>query len=226
MSIRVYLKKTISQAVGYRTGDIGEGKYFVGSFRLWNDVGTLYFDLPSHNDNVAEFFAEYVEKLTLREIMFGGVKRETGIYQHKSAKAELSFDMLGGERITRIAIEAKKLEDLREILVRIQAGEIRPVQSYEGPQDGMSAEEKAAELNRLNNELARVEKALKDSCREIVKQKEATAEAEEMAEATKIRLAAIFRKLIDWRCLKLRASILPLQRTKSVIKEIDDILLV
>jgi hypothetical protein len=92
------------------------------------------------------------------------VNRELGIYNHESAQAEVEIQSMGKDRLGYMAkVRGTKLEDCRELVRQIKAGLIRPTESYEGSQQGMSRQDLEKELGRVTDLVERQAPELEDT---------------------------------------------------------------
>lgn len=144
-TINVYLRGNMSDLEGFvpdkRHSTIGYCQGF--SFYLQN--GRWYFTLSDPSDKIPAFLLDCVEEISLYEALSREIRRESGIYLCGTAEAELaSCDERG--RSSRVRIRGKSMEDVRELLRRIKTGSIRPDESYEAKQAGMSRAELEKEL--------------------------------------------------------------------------------
>ncbi|QQG46452.1 MAG: hypothetical protein HYY55_01230 [Candidatus Niyogibacteria bacterium] len=153
MSVNVYLKgNKVQELEGFTTRKRWGGKppqewdeHEISGVKLLRDKGRWYISLGKLTDPIPEAVTDIVDEVSLHE--YADTQREIGIYRHKSAEAEV--DKSGGGRMIRI--RAKRMEDLLELYRKIRVGSIRPEQSYEGQQGGMSRAELEAELGRMQS---------------------------------------------------------------------------
>ena len=149
MSTNVYLMGSISQVSGFSTAPYDNGSGDRMSFNgmtVLGGSGSLYI-IIGENDEVPAELTEYVERITLYEkISAARMSRETGIYRHESAEAELEFESGGKKTYYLTKIRGKKMEDVRTLLRLIKIGVIRPDESYENPQMGLSRAELQEDL--------------------------------------------------------------------------------
>jgi len=159
MAINVYLKgdevKNVEGFVTKTRKQNGQewNEYTLPGVNLWHDKGRWHTMLHEPTEPVPVAVANIVEEISFHEWTALEPHREAGIYRHESAEAEVEPDMIGGKMKLKIRIKAKKMEDLRELYRRIRVGSIRPEQSYEGPQDGLSRNQLETALDRTNEEL-------------------------------------------------------------------------
>jgi len=121
-------------------------------FHFYFNNGRWRIELGSCNNPLPDWLAPIVEEISLFECLALETKREAGVYRHESAEAEVGSYRDGRREITRIRIQAKNMDDTRALLHKIKAGTIRPDESYEGQQTGMSRQEleaKVAEYQEL-----------------------------------------------------------------------------
>lgn len=151
MTMRVFLKGEEVKALAGFTGKLKyQGsqewtEYSIPGLRFCNEKGRWHFMLEL-GDQIPEVVNELVEEITLRD-WFSGARRETGLYAHNSAIAEVGWD----DKKINVSASAKKMDDLVELVHKIREGTIRPEKSYEGPQGGLSRTELIAEIERLND---------------------------------------------------------------------------
>ncbi len=90
------------------------------------------------------------------------VNRELGIYNHESAQAEVEIQSVGKDRLGYMAkVRGTKLEDCRELVRKIKTGVIRPTESYDGSQQGMSRQDLEKEFRRTTDLVERRNQELK-----------------------------------------------------------------
>lgn len=156
-SLRVYLseegKEKIEKMPGFYKTGINKEQWHVSEIILTHDTGCCFLTLNEVLDPIPSKIASFVEEVTLRDCHRAS-KRESGIYRHKTAKAEVTMDNSGLS--VSIFIRGKSREDVLNLLEKIKTGTIRPEESYESPQDGMSSKEiraKLTELEHINSDL-------------------------------------------------------------------------
>ena len=164
MSLNVYFTPEVEKNVPNFKRDShkdGSEKLSVCGLSLYKDDGRLYAILGQlDRSRVSDELEQYVDEFSFYGSLPGTPARETGVYTYESATAELEQDNLAKVFAYRVKISAKKLEDIRTLLHQIKVGSIRPDESYEGPQGGMSRAELEAELERTRSELEDVRKEL------------------------------------------------------------------
>lgn len=155
MSLNVYFTDSIKELPDFTNKPHKDGsgdQMKIYGLILYNDSGRLYAMLGDENSVVPEKLHDYVEGFSFYASLPQVAKRETGIYRHLSAEAELELDPHGKVTVYKVKITGKKLEDVRERLRMIKIGSDRPEESYEGGQTGMSrlALEGELEQTQLN----------------------------------------------------------------------------
>lgn len=167
MSLRVYLdekgiKKVRETPRFYTTGPHGEHWHLPGGVTLCYEKERCFMKLDEMLDPIPSTIINFVEEFTLRDYHRAS-RRESGIYTHKTAKAEVTMDNSGLS--VSIFIRGKSREDvLDDLLKKIKTGAIRPEESYETPQDGISSEEiraKLADIKFCEAKLDSAEKKIK-----------------------------------------------------------------
>lgn len=154
MSINVYLKDEVIKLPGYickpwgHKGQSGEN-HIISGVTLLRDKGRWYIMLHEPTDQVPEAVADLVEEISFYEWIPSSPKREAGIYRHETAEAEVQPYLDGKNNRNQVRIKAKKMEDILNLFRMIKIGSIRPEESYEGQQSGMSR----AELEKENEGL-------------------------------------------------------------------------
>lgn len=159
MALRVYLSKEgtkrIKETPGfYKTGRDGcEQWHIPGIITLAYENGLCFLTLDEVSDLIPSVIVDFIEEITVKEYHRAS-KRESGIYRHETAEAEVVMDSSGMS--VSIFIRGKSREDVLYLLKKIKTGVICPEESYEAPQDGMSYKEirtKLTELEYINNDL-------------------------------------------------------------------------
>lgn len=143
MAVYVYLNMTKARRLNVRSGDVGN---------LVFHMGRCYIIL-SNSDPVPSAVADIVEEVSLYERVPSISPREAGIYRYQSAEAEVDHDDSGR---LEIRVRAANKEDAIALYRMIRTGSLRPEQSYEEPQGGMSRAQ-------LENEVARLKKGENDA---------------------------------------------------------------
>lgn len=156
MSVHVYLKGNEVQSI---EGFTEEGFPGLPGIKLFRDGGRWYTILQEPTDPVPAAIVNIVDEISFIGWFPHYPYREAGVYRYESAEAEVELSKgvsigKGGksgeiEYRTEICIKAKKMDDLLELYRQIRTGSIRPEQSYEGEQGGMSRAELEAELKRI-----------------------------------------------------------------------------
>ncbi len=158
MSVNVYFKNEIEKDPLFkRVPEAGylNGKPFFNGENLFSDSGILYL-MHKENLPIPEALAKYVSYVTFYEhIPADRACREQGVYKLRSATANVEIMHQGKGRDTYfVKIKAEKLEDAQELLHSIKIGTIRPTESYEGYQQGLSKAELERKLSLVEQELA------------------------------------------------------------------------
>ena len=180
MSINVYLKgDEVRKLEGFTTKKRQGGKpvqewdeHELSGVKLSHDKGRWYIMLHEPTEPVPATVVDIVEEISFYEWISLRPSREAGIYRHESAEAEVEPDKIGGDNRLKIRIRAKKMEDLLELYRKIRTGSIRPEQSYEGQQGGMSRAELEAELERMQRDADRALEILKANLRTLYRELE------------------------------------------------------
>ena len=163
MSINVYLNKGILELEGFKTQPYKDGsgdEMILNGTHVYRQDGRLHI---SWNETapITEELRGLVEEISWYEQIPQTGRREAGIYRHKSAECDLTpEDRSSNKRENRIYIlklRAKTLEDAHELMHMIKTGTIRPSESYEGDQQGLSRAELESELKRaqIDNKIIR-----------------------------------------------------------------------
>jgi hypothetical protein len=118
--------------------------------------GKWYVQYDNFNKEIHPDFLAVVDFVSIEEIINVNLQRELGIYRLRSA--EIEFDYYNGlpDRF-KFSGRAKSSNDLQELYLAIRAGTIRPEQSYEAPQAGLSGQEILAKLEKTEQELKQSE---------------------------------------------------------------------
>lgn len=155
MSLRVYVNeegvKKVKEAQGfYKTGRDGcEQWHIPGIITLAYEKGLCFLTLNEISDSIPSVIVDFIEEITIRDYHRAS-KRESGIYRHKTAEAEVVMDSSGMS--VSIFIRGKSKEDALDLMKKIKTGAIRPEESYEAPQDGILSSELRAKLTELERE--------------------------------------------------------------------------
>jgi hypothetical protein len=156
MSVNVYFTDEVKKLDGFTKKpykDSSGDEMKIDGMHLFSDKARLYAMLGDENSVVPEKLQPCVESFTLYESIPQVAHRETGIYCYESAEAEVEWeDGYGknGKPKYKVHIVGKKIEDMRDLLRKIKTGTIRPEESYEGQQLGMSRSELEAQWKRVN----------------------------------------------------------------------------
>ncbi|HXK31175.1 MAG TPA: hypothetical protein VJZ94_00270 [Candidatus Paceibacterota bacterium] len=125
-----------------------------GNLRPSHRDGRWRVYLPNDINEIPEVLDQVVDEISFKEGIPYSPSRETGIYLHKDARAEITFGVASKDlpRMLMVHIAGKDLKNIRELFHQIRVGSIRPEESYEGEQSGKSRKELEAELARLKGE--------------------------------------------------------------------------
>lgn len=164
LTMRLYLKEAGLEKKGFNPKEEWGG-------RAWNDLwfqcgqvvrkyGRLWVEVKELLDSIPDEIAGMIEEISVCEIIKSSPSRESGIYRFGQAKAEVQEDHKG---IKTVLIRTKGeagLKDVIDLLQRIKVGSIRPEESYDGPQGGLSRQELEAENAKLKAELEECDRDL------------------------------------------------------------------
>lgn len=156
MSSNVYFTDDVKGLPGFTSKPSRDGsgdEVKVNGISLFNDNGRLYTMFGDESSVMPDELKDYIEEVSFYGTMPETPKRERGIYHHESAEAEVEIDLGSKMRSYRVKITAKKIEDVRTLFRKIKAGSIRPEDSHDGQQNGLSRVELDAELARAQREL-------------------------------------------------------------------------
>lgn len=153
MSINVYLKdEEVRKVKGFEVIKHKEKdgsswkEYRLPGIYLSYEKGRWHIILHYPIEPIPSLVSDIVEGISFRDWIPLIPKREAGIYHYKSAEAEVEMSKIGGTKKYHVHIKAKEMKDVLELFRRIRAGSIRPDESYEGEQSGMSRKELEAQL--------------------------------------------------------------------------------
>lgn len=98
-----------------------------------------------------------VKEISSHETIPQMAHRESGIYRHKSAECELTPADHGNSKrekpVYQLMFKAKDLGDILELEHLIKTGEIRPEESYEGQQNGISRIHLETKIEQMQQDL-------------------------------------------------------------------------
>ena len=155
MSVNIYLNEEILKADGFVSLEQGKsvGTLKPQNLNILRDKGRLYV-VTTIQDSFPATLEKFVEEVSLYEYISAKHSvRETGIYRHDGAEAELQV-YLGDDGTTySVMIKSKKIKAAFELLRKIKTGSIRPEESYDGVQSCKSATETWTELQQTQAEL-------------------------------------------------------------------------
>jgi len=159
MSINVYLRgDEVTKLDGFKQDTAHMAK--LNGIALWLDEGRWHSIMAYATDSIPPILEDLVVEISLHERLPQEIRRESGIYRLEDAKAEVETADTGRDKFTRVRIRGMSMANIASLLRLIKTGEIRPEQSYEGKQNGMSRLELEAELENykyLKTKLAELE---------------------------------------------------------------------
>ncbi len=167
MSVNVYLKEEVKKIEGFTTrqrraqaqgGEIWN-EYEIPGVKLYYKEGRWHITLSEGTNSVPSVVADIVDSVSLREFIPIRPKRESGSYHHESAEAEVTSY---GEKHAQVIIAGKEIKDVFKLFRMIKIGSIRPDESYEGEQGGMSRAELFAALGEVEGELQKIQGELQN----------------------------------------------------------------
>ena len=158
--VYVYLNEEITVAEGFKMIEKSGGKplqrWKVPEFKgieMSRDRGRLCFSLHYANDMVPEILQPFVAGVSFHECFALRPARETGVYKGESfGDASADLDVNSSNYFLRIS--GSKIEEIAALYKAIRTGAIRPTESYEGHQQGMSRKELGQELEATQRTLA------------------------------------------------------------------------
>ena len=167
MSINVYLKgEEVRELKDFVQKT--EIEYCIPGVKLWYEKGRWYTRLNDLSEPVPPVLADIVEEISFHGKIPFYVSREAGIYRYNTAEAEVDLNKSSDDEWNEVRINAKKMEDLRELFRRIKIGSIRPEpgESYGGEQRGLSRVELDVELKRFREGTKAINYFIAKLCRE------------------------------------------------------------
>jgi hypothetical protein len=112
--------------------------------------GCYYLELPEVATEIPTFLDGFVYSVSI--VTFNaGVRREQGIYSQDGATGEVILH-IGGTQEIKVCGTAD-LAKAQDLLDNIREGKIRPVRSFDGPQNGLSAVEAGKKIVQLQAEI-------------------------------------------------------------------------
>lgn len=188
MSLNMYFKKEIRQAEGFKSEPYPDGsgdKMSIMGMNLFN-AGDLLYSIQGENGTVPTELEKYVVNISMyARISAKLATRETGIYRHEGAEAEVELDLGNKNPEYQIKINGKEMKRIHELLRMIKSGSIRPEESYEAPQSGKSRQQ----------------------LEQMVKQLEATIKNLRMASEIQEKLFNQLHEQLSWKILRLANSL-------------------
>lgn len=161
MSVNVYIKEDeIIKMSGFKTiekgGKNGQSweEYDLSGIKLYFEKGRWYTTL-NIRDNTPDLIKDIVEEVSFLEYIPIKPWRESGVYKLGTAIAEIELSgKMCGDTVKKVFIKAENLGDIQEIFHKIKTGSIRPEESFEGEQSGLSRAELEEELERAKESLS------------------------------------------------------------------------
>lgn len=153
MSMRLSLGNLteLSRGITSTLEGTGNSQMYVLRFHgvhLRKDSGELSTDYFELGDRIPKEFLKQVTWVSCRVWLEKNPTREKGIYKGDGdTVAELDKDNL-------LRIRGSTVEEVQRLHDQIRAGTIRPTESWEAPQTGMSVDELAEQHTRMSGELA------------------------------------------------------------------------
>lgn len=138
MSINVNLKgNEVEKIKGFEVKELNDkGKkykeYSLPGICLYFDKGKYHTILHQLTESVPEILKDIVEEISFYDYFSPETKRITGIYQYKSAEAEVDF--LNDRKFIQIRIIGKNMEDMKELYRQFRAGKIMPAERWDQEQ--------------------------------------------------------------------------------------------
>lgn len=236
MSVNLYLNNKVFEFHGFnseRYKDNSGDHMTLNGMHVFCDKGRPYL-MWSEDAVVPDEIKDLVEEISCYKTIPQMGRRESGIYQHESAECELTPEDHGNAKRDKpmymLKIKATNMEDLRKIVHMIKTGTIRPKESYEGSQSGLSRkelEEIALQrdrllglLNSMNADANRLERELEE-VREALRLSNATLRTHEQnfnnAREKNARLRQLAQSMKN-------VSLLPLVSKMTVAEQIEAIL--
>ncbi len=146
MSVNLFLNEDVKKAEGFKQDSEGVGMQFNGI----SIFGPSPHVIHSHREPIPACLLPYIKEISLYEhVSTERMRRETGIYKHESAEAEVQFVQQSKGSTNWIKIKGKSMEHVEELLHKIKVGSLRPTESYEGVQQGKSRLELEREVAEL-----------------------------------------------------------------------------
>ncbi len=158
MSINLYLDNKLKELDGFKSAPYSKApgnEMSYNGMHVFNDNGRLYI-MCGENSLIPDELKDLVEEVTWHDSIPQMGYREAGVYRHETAECELVPSDSGGAKREKLVyglkLKAKNLEDIKILLHKVKTGTIRPEESYEGKQTGMSREQLEQELKRVTSE--------------------------------------------------------------------------
>lgn len=150
--------------------DDGDGRkvtdWYIGDTLRAHEVnGMFYVEHPNLDAPLHPHINEgTIGKITLLTNIPISPPRETGVYshpKHKKIHAWVTKTFSTGKEALQVRIESKRphISEVRELFLLISTGKLRPIESFEEEQDGVSKADLSSEVLRLQNTLKESEKS-------------------------------------------------------------------
>ncbi|MBI2039397.1 MAG: hypothetical protein HYT22_03955 [Candidatus Niyogibacteria bacterium] len=175
MNVRAYLNLNVKDAPHFKTKKYRDGveQNTFHNIRVYEEKGRWFAEIYDLSDEFPQAIVNVIEEVSFRGGHQINARREAGVYRHKTATARV--DVVAPETYSNRSpfrfdfnIRAKNLEDLRELYHMIRVGSIRPEESYDGPQSGMSRVELEAEFRELRSRAEELAAKAKEAAEALV----------------------------------------------------------
>lgn len=143
MSVNVYLSEEVRKHPEFNAQTTR-----IFGMSVFNERGRLHVIL-NDSDITPSQLEPFVTDVSLYASLPTVPKRERGVYVDGDSRAELENYNLGGQNQKpsyQAKVTSKKLDAAWDIVRKIKAGTIRPTESFEGAQQGLSRAELEAKL--------------------------------------------------------------------------------
>ncbi|MFH1766697.1 MAG: hypothetical protein ABH826_01235 [Patescibacteria group bacterium] len=167
MSVNVYLLNAVKQDdqgvlfVMKKKGELTEKVTLCRVDKLKKEGDRLFFSLPYLQAEIPEVLVRgfFVSEVSIRERIPGSPHREWGRYHLGSARATVDDDTRSGSPRLVVFVKAENMADARALLHQIRGGQIRPTESYEGEQSGLSTQDLQRLLKQKTTECQQIREA-------------------------------------------------------------------
>lgn len=139
MSIELYVNEEVVKRDGFevrhRQSTDGQQweEYYLPGIRLYREKGRFHINLHHLEEPIPKLVEDMVEEISFYEWIPGLPKRVGGVYSLKSAMGTLEPPQKE-QSSYQLRIVGKKLEDIRELYLKIRVGRILPTESWEEKQ--------------------------------------------------------------------------------------------